>query len=225
MLSEAVHSFVDTGNEVLLLYGMRVAKKQRRPRPPRRLRPRAVLLELHRRAAGVRAGRGRVDLPGRAPRAHPEPIENAIVSELVLAASFLFEGWSWVVSVRQFSKAKGELGWWRGVRQEQGSAAVHGGVRGQRRADRHRHRRGRHRARGALRHAAGRRHLVDPDRPGARVHVHAARAREQEPADRREGRQRADQVHPRHRQRAPAARRTPTACSRSRWRPTRSWRR
>ena len=28
MLSEAVHSFVDTGNELLLLYGMRVAKKK-----------------------------------------------------------------------------------------------------------------------------------------------------------------------------------------------------
>ena len=28
MLSEAVHSFVDTGNEMLLLYGMRVAKKK-----------------------------------------------------------------------------------------------------------------------------------------------------------------------------------------------------
>jgi len=31
----------------------------------------------------------------------------------VLAASFLFEGWSWQVSLRQFSKAKGDLGWWQ----------------------------------------------------------------------------------------------------------------
>ncbi|MBW8857268.1 MAG: cation transporter, partial [Bradyrhizobium sp.] len=44
---------------------------------------------------------------------HPQPIENPIVSELVLAAAFLFEGYSWLVSVREFSKAKGELGWWQ----------------------------------------------------------------------------------------------------------------
>ena len=31
----------------------------------------------------------------------------------LLVLSFLFEGWSWVVSVRQFSKAKGDLGWWQ----------------------------------------------------------------------------------------------------------------
>jgi divalent metal cation (Fe/Co/Zn/Cd) transporter len=44
---------------------------------------------------------------------HPQPIESPIVSELVLAAAFLFEGYSWVVSVREFSKVKGELGWWQ----------------------------------------------------------------------------------------------------------------
>jgi len=42
----------------------------------------------------------------------PEPIEHAIVSEIVLAAWFVFEGCSWVVSVRQFSKAKGAPGWY-----------------------------------------------------------------------------------------------------------------
>jgi divalent metal cation (Fe/Co/Zn/Cd) transporter len=42
----------------------------------------------------------------------PQPIEKPIVSEIVLAASFVFEGWSWLISVRQFSKAKGALGWY-----------------------------------------------------------------------------------------------------------------
>ncbi len=113
MLSEAVHSFVDTGNEVLLLYGMRVAKKKAdRDHPAGYGRELyfwsfIVALLVFALGAGVSIFQGvhRV--------LHPEPIENAIVSEVVLAASFLFEGWSWVVSVRQFSKAKGELGWWQ----------------------------------------------------------------------------------------------------------------
>ena len=100
MLSEAVHSFVDTGNEVLLLYGMRVAKKRAdRDHPAGYGRELyfwsfIVALLVFALGAGVSIFQGvhRV--------MNPQPIENAIVSELVLAASFLFEGYSWVVSVR-----------------------------------------------------------------------------------------------------------------------------
>ena len=113
MLSEAVHSWVDTGNEVLLLYGMRVAKKKAdRDHPAGYGRELyfwsfIVALLVFALGAGVSIFQGvhRV--------LNPQPIENAIVSEVVLAASFLFEGYSWVVSVRQFSKAKGALGWWQ----------------------------------------------------------------------------------------------------------------
>ena len=113
MLSEAVHSFVDTGNELLLLYGMRVARKKAdRDHPAGYGRELyfwsfIVALLVFALGAGVSIYQGvhRV--------LNPQPIENAIVSEAVLAASFLFEGWSWLVSVRQFSKAKGDLGWWQ----------------------------------------------------------------------------------------------------------------
>jgi cation diffusion facilitator family transporter len=116
MLSEAVHSFVDTGNEVLLLYGMRVAKKKAdRDHPAGYGRELyfwsfIVALLVFALGAGVSIYQGvhRV--------LHPEPIENALVSELVLAASFLFEGYSWVVSLRQFNKAKGELGYYEAFR-------------------------------------------------------------------------------------------------------------
>ena len=112
MLSEAVHSCVDTGNELLLLYGMRVAKKKAdRDHPAGYGRELyfwsfIVALLVFALGAGVSIFQGVHRL------LNPQPIENAIVSEVVLAASFLFEGWSWLVSVRQFSKAKGELGWW-----------------------------------------------------------------------------------------------------------------
>src|SRR3954462_10508196 len=74
VLSEGVHSLVDTGNQGLLLYGHRratrppgsAARRAREREPPARrtasatLRPRALFLELHRRSTGVRPRRHRV---------------------------------------------------------------------------------------------------------------------------------------------------------------------
>jgi cation diffusion facilitator family transporter len=112
MLSEAVHSFVDTGNEVLLLYGMRAAgRRADRDHPAGYGRELyfwsfVVALLVFALGAGVSLYQGvhRV--------LNPQPIENPRINEIVLAAAFVFEGWSWVVSVRQFRKAKGALGWW-----------------------------------------------------------------------------------------------------------------
>src|ERR1700712_2904827 len=89
MLSEAVHSFVDTGNEVLLLWGMHVAKKKAdRDHPAGYGRELyfwsfIVALLVFALGAGVSIFQGvhRV--------IDPEPIENAIVSEAVLAADSL----------------------------------------------------------------------------------------------------------------------------------------
>ena len=53
MFSEAVHSVADTGNQLLLLYGMHRA--DRPPDEAHRPRPRALLLELRRRAHHVHA--------------------------------------------------------------------------------------------------------------------------------------------------------------------------
>ena len=116
MLSEAVHSFVDTGNEVLLLYGMHAARKRAdRDHPIGYGRELyfwsfIVALLVFALGAGVSIYQGvhRV--------LHPQPIENAMVSELVLAASFVFEGWSWLISLRQFNKAKGDLGYYEAFR-------------------------------------------------------------------------------------------------------------
>jgi cation diffusion facilitator family transporter len=116
MLSEAVHSFVDTGNEVLLLYGMRVAKKKAdRDHPAGYGRELyfwsfIVALLVFALGAGVSIYQGvhRV--------LNPQPMENAIVSEVVLAAAFLFEGWSWLVSLRQFNRVKGALGYYEAFR-------------------------------------------------------------------------------------------------------------
>lgn len=116
MLSEAVHSLVDTGNEVLLLHGMRRSRKTPDSRHPigygRELYfwSFIVALLLFALGAGVSIYEGIVHIRD------PEPIVSPTVSYVVLGLSMLFEGGSWIVAARGFAASKGDLGWWAAVR-------------------------------------------------------------------------------------------------------------
>jgi cation diffusion facilitator family transporter len=117
MLSEAGHSLVDTGNEVLLLYGMRRASRR-----PDLAHPLGYGRELYfwsfivallvfALGAGVALYQGIVHL------LRPTPIEDPLISYVVLGISALFEGASWRIALREFRAAKGELGWFAAVHQ------------------------------------------------------------------------------------------------------------
>jgi len=47
----------------------------------------------------------------------PQAIENPLVIYIVLAASLLFEGGSWIVGTRAFRQTQAHLGWWDAFRQ------------------------------------------------------------------------------------------------------------
>jgi cation diffusion facilitator family transporter len=116
MFSEAVHSFVDTGNELLLLYGM-----HRSHDPADREHPIGYGRELYFWSFIVAllvfaVGAGVSVVQGIAHLRSPEPIENAVVSYVVLCLSALFEGASFVVSLRQFRAAHGGQGLLEAVR-------------------------------------------------------------------------------------------------------------
>ena len=110
MLSEAVHSFVDSGNEILLLYGMRRAGRRPDEQHPlgygRELYfwSFIVALLVFAVGAGVSVYEGIRHVWA------PEPIHDPLVSYVVLALAGIFEGSSWLVSLRQFKAAKGPLG-------------------------------------------------------------------------------------------------------------------
>ena len=102
MLSEAVHSIVDTGNELLLLYGLR-----RAARPADRNHPLGhgreiyfwsfvVALLVFTLGACVSLYQGVLHV------LNPEPIENVAVSYIVLGLSVLFDGLSWLITMRTF---------------------------------------------------------------------------------------------------------------------------
>ena len=116
MLSEGVHSLVDTGNGGLLLYGM-----HRAARPADRTHPLGhgrelyfwsfiVALLVFALGAGVSLYEGVLHVMA------PEPIANAKVNYIVLGLSFLFEGSSWLIALKEFRKEKGKLGWFKAVR-------------------------------------------------------------------------------------------------------------
>jgi cation diffusion facilitator family transporter len=116
MLSEAVHSFVDTGNELLLLYGMR-----RSARPPDAGHPLGYGRELYFWSFVVALlifalGALISIYEGVSHIRHPEPITDPAVNYIVLALAFVFEGSSWLISLRQFRAAKGELGYYEAFR-------------------------------------------------------------------------------------------------------------
>ena len=95
MLSEAVHSCVDIGNQIPLLYGMRRAKLQADADHPIGYRRELyfwsfiVALLVFALGAVVSIHHGILHVSA------PEPIHDAFVNYVVLALAFVFEGASW----------------------------------------------------------------------------------------------------------------------------------
>lgn len=110
MLSEAIHSVVDTGNEGLLLLGLRLSR-----RPPddehafghgRELYFWSLIVALTIFAVG-----GGVSLyEGALHVVRPEPVADPFWNYVVLGCSFVFEGSSWLFGWRAFRKMKGARG-------------------------------------------------------------------------------------------------------------------
>ncbi len=116
MMSEAVHTVADTGNELLLLYGLR-----RAARPPDADHPFGhgrelyfwsfvVALLVFALGAGVSIYQGLSHLR------HPVAIKDPAVNYAVLSLALLFEGGSWWVAFVAFRAAKGGLGYFEAVR-------------------------------------------------------------------------------------------------------------
>jgi len=122
MLSEAVHSVVDTGNQGLLLYGLK-----RSSRPPDDAHPFGYGMELYFWAFVVAilifaGGAGISIYHGVEKILHPEPLESAYVNYIVLTLAMIFEAFAWWIAFKAFRAAKGTLGWIEAVRRSKDAA-------------------------------------------------------------------------------------------------------
>ncbi|WP_311270376.1 cation diffusion facilitator family transporter [Sphingobium sp. WCS2017Hpa-17] len=122
MLTEGVHSLVDSGNQVLLLYGQAKAK-----RPADATRPFGYGRELYFWAfvvailifavgAGVSIYEGWVHI------AQPEPLRDPTINYVVLGVAVLLEGTSWAIAVREFNGKRGASSWWQSIRRSKDPA-------------------------------------------------------------------------------------------------------
>jgi cation diffusion facilitator family transporter len=112
MISESVHSLVDSGNEVLLLYGQHRAAK-----PPDQRHPFGYGRELYFWCFVVAllifaVGAGVSNYEGVIHIRHPEPISRPWINFLVLGLSFLFESATWWFAWRAFQSARGDMPFW-----------------------------------------------------------------------------------------------------------------
>jgi cation diffusion facilitator family transporter len=116
MLSEGVHSLVDTGNGLLLLYGLK-----RSAAPPDEQHPFGRGKELYFWTLIVAIlifalGGGISIYEGIQHIRHPEPSTNPTLNYIVLGLSMLFEGAAWYVALREFRKVKGDMGYIEAIR-------------------------------------------------------------------------------------------------------------
>jgi cation diffusion facilitator family transporter len=116
MTSEAIHSIVDTTNEILLLYGIHRSRQKADTDHPfghgRELYFWSFVVSLLIFALGA----GFSIYEGIYRILYPMPIQSPVVNYIVLALAFLFEGASWLYSLRQFRRAKGDLGFFNAFR-------------------------------------------------------------------------------------------------------------
>jgi cation diffusion facilitator family transporter len=117
MLSEAIHSVVDTGNGSLLLLGIRKSA-----RPADKSHPFGYGKELYFWTLVVAIsifgiGGGMSILEGVIHLRRPAELTNPLVSYVVLGVAALFELGSWSVAVRQFGRVKGRRGMVRAIRE------------------------------------------------------------------------------------------------------------
>ena len=116
MLSEAIHSLVDTGNQVLLLYGMSKSKKAADDKHPFGYGMELyfwsfiVAISVFGLGATVSLYEGIEKI------LHPHEIQNAYINYIVLSASFAFESIVWYIALKEFNKGRGQSSIWNTIK-------------------------------------------------------------------------------------------------------------
>lgn len=116
MLSEGIHSVVDTGNQGLLLLGMRRAKRPPSPKFPFGHGKEVYFWSFVVALLIFAVGSGVSLFEGINHILDPEPMQSPLVNYLVLGLGILFEGASWAFALNEFRKTKGKWSYVEAIR-------------------------------------------------------------------------------------------------------------
>ncbi|MCU7804583.1 MAG: cation diffusion facilitator family transporter [Candidatus Thiodiazotropha sp. (ex Lucinoma borealis)] len=111
MLSEGIHSLVDTGNQGLLLYGIARSKKPADEDFPFGHGKEIYFWSFIVAILIFALGGGISIYEGIKQVQHPEPMSSPLVNYIVLGLAIVFEGAAWLFAFREFSRAKGKWGY------------------------------------------------------------------------------------------------------------------
>jgi len=115
MLSEGIHSAVDTGNQLLLLLGLKRARKPADESFPFGHGKEVyfwsfvVAILIFSVGAGVSVYEGISHLKS------PSEFHSPHINYIVLALAFIFEGVAWLIALREFRRSKGKRGYWEAI--------------------------------------------------------------------------------------------------------------
>ena len=117
MLSEGIHSLVDTGNQGLLLYGIARSK-----RPADEKHPFGYASEIYFWAFIVAIlifsiGAGISVYHGVEKVLHPHPVQDPMINYIILILAMIFEGFAWWIAWREFSSTQGKKGLFQAVQE------------------------------------------------------------------------------------------------------------
>jgi len=111
MLSEGIHSLVDTGNQILLLHGIKQSTKPADENFPFGHGKEIYFWSFIVAILIFALGGGISIYEGIQHLLHPSVIKNPMINYIVLGLAMLFEGAAWAFALREFSRAKGKWGY------------------------------------------------------------------------------------------------------------------
>ncbi len=115
MLSEGIHSAVDTFNGILLLVGLRLSQRPATPEHPFGHGKELYFWSLIVAVLIFGLGGGVSFYEGVLHIQHPEPLRDPTWNYVVLGAAAVFEGSSFAIALRQFLKRSGKTPFWEAL--------------------------------------------------------------------------------------------------------------
>jgi len=116
MLSEGIHSLVDTGNQLLLLLGVNRSRKPADSRHPFGYGKELYFWSLIVAIMLFGIGGGMTIYEGVVHIIEPRPVEEPFWAYVILAVSMLLEGISWTFAIRALLAEKGKHSLWQTLR-------------------------------------------------------------------------------------------------------------